>query len=305
MTEPTPRAEEPDGAGPAPVAPPPTAIVERPGANVADPPTANVPAPTPLWSQGAAIARSFLADAGAGLVRILYPPACAHCHGRSPGPMLCDTCRPAMLATADMPVCPRCGAVVGPAAYLEKGCFLCRESRYAFERVVRLGRYEGELKHACLRIKDPRGSRLATALADLLVEVQGAELRTLGADLIVPIPLHWLRHWRRGYDQAGHLAQRLGLRLGLPVRAVLRRRRPTSPQSELSPTERRRNVRGAFRVRPSPALQGASVLLVDDILTTGATCHQAARVLRRAGARRVVVAVVARGDHVPNILAAT
>jgi ComF family protein len=117
---------------------------------------------------------------------------------------------------------------------------------------------------------------------------------------VVPVPLHWWRHWRRGFNQAEALARALARRLDLPIRRPLRRIKPTEKLAELSPTERARALRGAFRARKSPGLVGRTVLLVDDVLTTGATCGAAARALKQAGAARVVVAVIARTGKNPS-----
>jgi ComF family protein len=164
---------------------------------------------------------------------------------------------------------------------------------------VALGPYDGSLRELCLRLKHERNAWLSPWLCDLWVEARG-EAEAVGrlpADAwIVPVPLHWWRHWRRGYNQAEALARGLARRLGRPVRRPLRRVAATEKLAELSPTERDRALRGAFRVRVrfSSRLAGRTVLLVDDVLTTGATCGAAARALKQAGAKRVVVAVIAR-----------
>ncbi len=131
------------------------------------------------------------------------------------------------------------------------------------------------------------GAWLARAGAELIAE----------ADLIAPVPLHWMRLFARRYNQAALLARALARRAGRPVAAdLLLRRRHTPSQGRLSPAQRRRNVAGAFAVKPSrrPLLEGRRVLLVDDVLTTGATASACARTLRRDGARAVDVLVLAR-----------
>ena len=113
---------------------------------------------------------------------------------------------------------------------------------------------------------------------------------------MVPVPLHWRRRWRRGYNQSEALARPIAARLRLPFRpgSWLRRIRNTPEQKGSGmAAERLENVRGAFRVAGAE-LAGRTVLLVDDVLTTGSTASEAARTLRRAGAKRVVVAVLAR-----------
>ena len=131
------------------------------------------------------------------------------------------------------------------------------------------------------------GAWLARAGAELLAE----------ADLIAPVPLHWLRLFSRRYNQAALLAQALGRRTEIPVvQDLLQRRRHTPPQGRLSAPARRRNVAGAFAVKPAhkDRLQDRRVLLIDDVLTTGATAAACARVLRRGGAKAVDVLVLAR-----------
>jgi ComF family protein len=121
-------------------------------------------------------------------------------------------------------------------------------------------------------------------------------------DVVAPVPLYWLRRWRRGYDQSAHLAECVASRLKKPLDDYsLRRVRATATQHHLSPTRRKENVRGAFAVRKRRRFDGRSVLLVDDVLTTGATCHQAARALKAAGASHVYCLVLARGDKVAGL----
>jgi predicted amidophosphoribosyltransferase len=115
----------------------------------------------------------------------------------------------------------------------------------------------------------------------------------------VPVPLHWRRRWQRGYNQAEALARGLAVRLALPVRQPLRRVVSTPHLAQIGRVERARVMRGAFRAERTPALAGRPVLLVDDILTTGATCGAAARALKRGGAARVVAVVIGRAEGRP------
>lgn len=148
-----------------------------------------------------------------------------------------------------------------------------------------------------LRMKRPRGQPLSAAMARLLALRRGPQLAELGADLIVPVPMHWARRLGRGVNGPETLAECLARLLGIPVRRrVLSRSRNTLPQASLRRSERFRNVRGAFRVRAGYHLEGRRVLLVDDILTTGATCSEAAKTLKQAGATMVAAAVVARAE---------
>ncbi len=231
-----------------------------------------------------------------GLLELLYPGVCWGC-GQALRPdevRFCGACRDAL--TGDrLPTCPRCAHTTGPFAHVADGCTACRDCAFAFDRVVRLGPYEGKLKEFVLRMKELAGEGLAEVLGEFWADQAGARLRELGAEVVVPVPLHWWRRWLRGYNQSEALAGALAARLGLPCRpGWLRRIRATPQQSRQTPAVRRVNVRGAFRARPRPALRQKTVLLVDDVLTTGTTASEAARALRAAGAGRVVVAVLAR-----------
>jgi ComF family protein len=174
-------------------------------------------------------------------------------------------------------------------------CAHCRGSRFHFRGVTGLGVYTGPLRGAVLRMKHPHGELLALALGQLLA----ARLETTSEaefDLIVPMPMHWLRRIARGVNCPELLAEPISRRLGVAAdTGLLRFRRKAKQQSTLAPTLRRRNLRRALAVSPGYALAGAKILLVDDILTTGATASEAARVLKTAGAESVHVAVAARG----------
>lgn len=119
-------------------------------------------------------------------------------------------------------------------------------------------------------------------------------------DLVVPVPLHWRRRLWRGFNQSELLARPLARRLGIEVRNVLRRTRHTATQASLIPSERRINVSGAFALKDPAAVRGKRILLVDDVLTTGATVGAASRVLRAGGARHVAVLTLARVDRRPS-----
>jgi ComF family protein len=233
-----------------------------------------------------------------GLLQLLYPSLCEAC-GTVLAPEqghFCTACRSA-LVTDPHPSCPRCASTIGLFVHLGDGCARCRDLRYYFERANRLGPYDGLLRELILRLKHPVGESLAEHLGSLWAEQAESSLRSLGADLVVPVPLHWLRYWQRGYNQSASLAGALAARLGLPCRpGWLRRIRNTPRQTAQSPAARRANVHRAFHARARSQLQGRTVLLVDDVLTTGSTCSEAARALRDGGAARVVVAVLAHSQ---------
>jgi ComF family protein len=233
--------------------------------------------------------------AGLGL---LFPPRCACCQIELPTDaelMLCADCCQQLIGSAGS-FCVRCGAIEPGEPGGVHGCRLCGSTRFHFEKVVALGLYDGPLHQAVAKIKEPAGRVLAAALAQLMLRTRGEQLKALEADLVVPVPMFWAKRFWRGFNTTELLAERLARGLGLPVRHALVRNRNTLPQRSLRPRERFANVRGAFTARRIRNLQGKSILLIDDVLTTGATCSEAARTLLRAGAARVVVAVLARGQ---------
>jgi ComF family protein len=196
---------------------------------------------------------------------LLPPGGCVSCG--APGPATLAAGTPAS-------ACPACAAEPTPLAFARAA-----------------GVYDGRLREAILALKF-RGKRaLAHPLGDL-VAARCAE--AFGAiDALVPVPLARRRERERGFNQAELIAARLGRRLGIPARPRwLGRARSTEPQSELDAAARRRNVRDAFLA--APAVAGRSIVVIDDVLTTGATVRECARTLRRAGARSVGVVTVAR-----------
>jgi ComF family protein len=183
---------------------------------------------------------------------------------------------------------------VGPFANVKGGCTRCRGQRYHFDQALRLGPYDGLLREMILRLKYRTGEELADLVGDLWAEQAESRLRDLGAEIVIPVPLHWWRYWQRGYNQSEALAHALARKLRLPCRpGWLRRIRNTPQQTRQTPSGRLVNVKGAFKSSARAALKGKTILLVDDVLTTGSTCSEAAHVLRTAGAARVMVAVLA------------
>jgi ComF family protein len=229
---------------------------------------------------------------------LVFPWSCALCGAPSSNDPLCPHCRSEVLLQASAlshSACPRCALPTGPFADLAHGCAACRGCSLGFDAAVALGPYTGAIRALCLSLKHERNSWLAPYLSQLIVEARHGDLARLPAETwIVPVPLHWWRFWHRGYNQAEALAEALGKTLQFRVHRLLRRIVATRRLSSLSATERTYMMRGIFHVRSDPRLTGRTVLLVDDILTTGSTCGAAAKVLRSAGAAQIVVVVVGR-----------
>ena len=238
-------------------------------------------------------------------VDLLFPPHCALCR-REPldspggwrdqslvGMQVCVAC--AHELSADVSRCAYCGEPCSIAhACRGGGCGNCSRASREWDGVTVLSAYAGALREAVLRAKRPAGAEVVVALAGLLMRKHGETLRSRGIDCVVPVPMHWWRRSVRGASAADDLAASVAGLLGAPWSRVLVRHKATRMQNELPSAERPRNVRGAFRTRR--AVRGARILLVDDVMTTGATLAACCRVLKAAGASGVDVAVLARAD---------
>ena len=187
------------------------------------------------------------------------------------------------------PLCPRCGDPL-LSWRAERGmlCGRCERRPAGIARGRAVGEYEGPLRAILHAFKYQRRSGLARPLGALMVAHGGWVLD--GADCAVPVPLHWRRRWRRGFNQSALLASHLGL----PVVPALRRTRHTATQADLPADARAANVRRAFTLRHPHAVAGRLVVLVDDVSTTGATLEACAQVLIEGGAREVRALTAAR-----------
>lgn len=195
----------------------------------------------------------------------------------------------------DAPICDRCGVPFafdqGPGAI----CGACAAEPPVFEKARSAVLYSDESRPLVLAFKN--GGRTDTVRAFSRWMARAGREALEGADLLVPVPLHWRRLFKRRFNQSAMLAMGVGREAGVPVCVdALTRRRSTPTQGGLSASARRRNVSGAFAVRPSrqTRLEGAIVVLVDDVLTSGATLNAAATALRKAGAAEVRAVTLAR-----------
>ncbi len=242
--------------------------------------------------------RETLLDLGRGALDLLWPRWCFVCGATLGGtrePWLCPACR------TDLPLfgeaedlCARCARPLGPAA-AEGACPDCRRLRPRFEAVRAAGAYRGPLRRLVTGLKYARRPSCAWPLG----EIMAARLEGWGplgdGVLVVPFPTTARARRRRGFDPPALLAGEIAGRLGLPVaRGAIRRAGDPPPQASLPRSERLEAPRGSVVVPRAGTVEGRTVLLVDDVLTTGASANEAARVLLAAGAQRVLVAVAAR-----------
>jgi ComF family protein len=224
---------------------------------------------------------------------LLLPPRCLKC-GTEIGSdgALCATCW-RELSFLQPPCCARCGLPFEVDLGAEAICGACARDIPLYARARAALRYDEASRTLVLAFKHGDKLQLTPTLGRFMRHA-GAELRA-ACDVIVPVPLHWTRLFARRYNQAAVLAHALSVRGGLPVEAdLLRRRRATPSQGRSGRAERRRNVRGAFARKRGRNVAGRRVLLVDDVLTTGATVTECTRVLMESGAKAVDVLTVAR-----------
>jgi ComF family protein len=242
--------------------------------------------------------RSRWHDAVSAGLNLLFPMRCVACQadlaaGERESP-ICARCEE-RLELIEWPVCPRCAAPVPSTGSVDLSCNHCRGDKLRFDRCLALGSYEGLLRQLVMRTKADRQGVVTHALADLAWRRLGRQLRELQIDVVTAVPMHRWRRWQRGADAPRMIARKLAEKLQVPCAGeMLRLVRNVPPQVGLSRPARFRNLAGEMAVGASYHLAAARVLIVDDILTTGATCSEAARVLRRAGAADVTALALAR-----------
>ncbi len=234
----------------------------------------------------------------ASIVDLVFPRNCQFCAtplAESERGVICAPC----LATARMiepPFCQRCSLPFDGAISEPFVCGYCHNLHFHFERAVCACRAEGIVRDSIHRFKYNRAMYFGPHLANWLVAAARQWVDWQTVDAIVPVPLHPRKKRHREFNQAEYLAAALGRSLAVPVwRGNLRRIKDTQTQTALDAAARRENLRNAFAVRRPEAFAGKQLVLVDDGFTTGATLDSCARLLRRAGAARVIALTVARG----------
>ena len=231
-------------------------------------------------------------------VDLIFPRFCGHCECSLRGdqnPSFCRDCW-SSIQFLKGPVCPSCGTPFRSSSALlyspTHRCGECRRRKPTFNQAVSATRYEGVLKEAIHRFKYHQQANLAQAFADLILEQVNLEFKI---DYLIPVPLHARRLKERQYNQALLLSDALGKRIQFKVIPDgLERIRETTPQAGLPMGQRRRNVRGAFCVRQPSLIKNQRILLVDDVMTTGATANECAKTLKKAGAKSISVLTIAR-----------
>jgi ComF family protein len=226
---------------------------------------------------------------------LFYPALCAVCHAPvTRGNYICQGCLDKTQRIV-APFCAKCSEPFEGAIEGEFSCANCAHRNLAFDAAVSAYRSRGIVRFVILQLKYNRQLHLRHPVAQWLQEAMNdARLSQRRFDLIIPVPLHPARFRERGFNQAEVLAKILAQKINVPLRRALDRTRYTTTQTAFDRTNRMENLRGAFRLRKNIDVRGLQVLLVDDILTTGSTLSECARVLRQTGAHSVYAVTAAR-----------
>lgn len=232
-------------------------------------------------------------------LELAVPFRCSLCgqSGIAPGnrwTCYCHTCTERLCARPAH-ACRICAAEVGPWSATAMGCVHCRGRALRFKSVVCLAMYQDPLRHALLSAKWSFSAVPMRSLARLLATTRIDHLRSLHIDRVIPIPQHWRQRMVRHFNPAWIIAEELAKALAVPCDPhILRKSRQSRPQKRVALSQRIQNQHNSFSVTCPPVVAGERLLLVDDVLTTGATCSEAARCLLKAKAAECHVAVVAR-----------
>ncbi|MFH1406819.1 MAG: ComF family protein [Candidatus Omnitrophota bacterium] len=228
---------------------------------------------------------------------VLYPSRCLGCRRSiDKDALICQACW-ASIRKQMPPFCQKCGKeMYSFDKNADVLCNECRDADYLFERAYSVCRYEEPLKHCIHSFKYAGKKSLAAALSEMLIEFCKQHLDMRSLNLIVPVPLHPARQREREFNQAELLAKPLAETFGIEHGPKgLRRKTQGKAQSILNRELRLKNIVGAFEATQPDSLSGRSILLVDDVFTTGATVNECAKALRNARAKKVTVLTLARG----------
>jgi ComF family protein len=230
---------------------------------------------------------------------LFYPAECRICERTLDGFTRVPVCRDCLNSPAPLEAdyfCASCHTSFRNDFPLDAAgiCALCRSGLRGFDRAASFGFYEGALRDLIHLFKYSGMRPLSRTLSRLLERALPIDQHF---DLIVPVPLHWRRRWNRGFNQAELLAREVATRRGTVMVNALRRRKATASQMGLTSAARRRNMTAAFQPREGIDLSGKRILLIDDVMTTGATASACALALKKAGAKSVSLLTLARADR--------
>lgn len=239
------------------------------------------------------------------LAALIYPATCVGCEeSLSRTPKLvddefqsswCDDCW-VLLPESWQRGCPKCGAYIKRPESFGDRCALCHDMPLKFDSALAVGNYQGLLKELVLGLKRDMNESLSLQLGRLLGLTLMQHEFVDQTDILIPVPIHWRRRFERGFHAAAVIAEGVSSMTGVAIgNALVSCQRLTEKQGTLSGPKRFSNVKDAFKVRPMASVEGAKVVVVDDVMTSGATLSELAKMLKKAGAESVHCAVVARG----------
>lgn len=231
------------------------------------------------------------------LIDLIFPPLCHCCREFIPDAGAVHLCHACMKTTEEIhsPLCTICGVPFLTDGRVDHPCGRCLSGSSSYESARAAFTYEGAVRDLIQRLKYDGRVQARRPLSLLTAEHLALFAAETSPDLLVPVPLHARRIRQRGFNQAILISEILSEEWRIPLeRRLLRRTRWTEPQVNLAAGERAANVRGAFALAEPKRVKGARVMLVDDVLTTGSTVNECARVLKKGGAAAVYVVTVAR-----------
>ncbi len=234
------------------------------------------------------------------LLDLVMPRACPACDRTlsASDDIWCPACSMNLLETVTPPdrYCPRCGQSVGPYLQSDSGCAACRDARLSLDGMARAGPYHGILSAMVMKYKFGRTQRLDRPLATLVKSAIEGQRWAREIDALVPVPTTWWNRLRYRFRPAAQLAQAAARELHIPALPLIRVAGKKYNQMDLPASLRTGNVRGVFKLHPQARPAGTRICIIDDVCTTGATLNEIARVLKKAGAKAVYAAVVAKTD---------
>jgi ComF family protein len=240
---------------------------------------------------------NFLLELKDDILDFVYPQPCAICekHLKREERDVCKACWNSLVTLPD-PFCPYCRSFYEPG---DTKCSFCESAGRTIQdhkvfMVRSLGRFDDYYKELIHRFKYRKKIPLGKRLAQRLGESVNGDSDFLISDFLIPVPLHKSRYRERGFNQSEILAEEISKITGLSVlKNALKRKKNTKDQTNLSPRQREENVRGAFVVTQPEMINGKKIILVDDVITTGATLSECARMLKQAGVEKILGMTIA------------
>lgn len=229
---------------------------------------------------------------------LFYPRLCLHCNRNLNNSFefnICSTCKK-QIPYRDDTYCIRCGITLGPynISNMKEGCAACKGKYLHFETITSVTYYDGVIKTLIHKFKYSRQKFLSEILNDIILADQRLKEIVPNIDIIIPVPLYWLKKRHRGFNQSELLSRGIQRHFFKPISANnLCRIKNTLSQTQLSKNQRQANVYNAFFIKYPELLKGKKILLVDDVLTTGITATECSRKLKEAGVQSIHLLILA------------